>query len=743
MMSLPKGSTELRATRDKARGDEEGRGPTAFRRLGILAMALLLLAVSPRLSATESDLRDRARVIVERIDRRDHFVTNAMIADLEKRARAAKGEARLELLYEALRKSTALRQTDILLVCSERLRAEAEAQGNDRYRVLADAFRIFGQSMSGVLYDTLSELEALLTEETVRTDWRVTAQIRLLIAAVAPPLGQFDSAIRHVNAAFREVPEEGRTAMRLRAELHAALGTLDAQLRDIPGMLTEFEHALDIADGNGWRLDGEALLYNLGNLFMQEGDYETARASFGRLLALSKRSRQAQNRFYALYGLMKVAHNADNPTLSNAYAEQALATMTPPPIFAAAIAQHRGLNLLALGRTKEAAEQLAIAERAITRGPDYGKTVYASYNILLRSRLAEAEGRYKEALDLYKSYANERTRLTRATFAEDVKSIRASLEGALAVERAEHALAESARAMAREEIRIQRLVLVILAFAGLAALAAFLHQRRMARELETSRRRAEAANLAKSRFLANISHELRTPLNAIIGFSEMCLREMAGPLPNAKYKSYAEAIHRSGRHLLAVINDILDLSRVEARRLELEETDVAVAEFVREAQELVAVHAREKAQVIEVDTPSTLPPVRVDGRLMRQAIANLLSNAIKFSPEKSKVTLRAVLGDTGEIAITVSDRGIGMTESEIAIALEPFGQVQSVMTRGHEGTGLGLSLVKTFAELHGGRLEIRSAPGAGTRATIVLPKARVIVESRQTHTEPVASVARA
>ena len=742
MMSLPEGSTELRATRDETRSDQDGQRSPPFRIVGILAMTLLLLAVSPRLSAMEGDLQERAHAIVERIDGGDHFVTSAMITDLDKRARAAGGEARLELLYEALRKSAALRQADILLRCSERLRAEAEAQGNQRYLVLADAFRIFGQSMSGVLYDTLSELEDLLDEETIRTDWQVTAQIRVLIAAVAPPLGQFDSAIRHINAAFREVPQEGRMAMRLRADLHAALGTLDAQLRDIPGMLTEFERALDIAEANGWRLDGEALLYNLGNLFMREGDHESARETFGHLLAVSKRSGQAQNRFYALYGLMKVEHNAGNAEISNAYADQALAAMTPPPLFAAAIAQHRAFNLIALGHPEDAAREVEIAEKALEKGPDYGRTIYSAYNALLRSRLAELSGNYRDALTLYKKYAKESERLTRATFAEDVKSVRASLEGALQMEKAQRMLAESARAVAREEIRIQRLVLIALAFAGLAALAAFLHQRHMARELEASRRRAEAANLAKSQFLANISHELRTPLNAIIGFSEMCLREMAGPLPNAKYKGYAEAIHRSGRHLLAVINDILDLSRVEARRLELEEAEVAVADFVREAQELVAVHARDKAQLIEVDVPSTLPLVRVDARLMRQAIANLLSNAIKFSPAKSTVTVRAGLRDGGEIAITVGDRGIGMSESEIGVALEPFGQVQSVMTRGHEGTGLGLSLVKTFAELHGGRLEIRSAPGVGTRATIVLPQARVIVASPQTHAEPVASAAR-
>ncbi|RMD91029.1 MAG: hypothetical protein D6807_00570 [Alphaproteobacteria bacterium] len=532
-------------------------------------------------------------------------------------------------------------------------------------------------------------------------------------------------------------------AILLRAEAHEALGTLDAQLRDLSGMLLQYRQALDLAEAQSWPLDGEAILYNLGNVFMQEGDHEEARTIFSRMLALAERSGRAENRFYALYGLMKVAHNAEQPALSNSYAEQALATMTPPPVFAAAIAQHRAFNLIALGDPAAAARQVDIAEAAIREGADFGKTIYSSYNTLLRSRLAEIAGDNRKALELYKAYSADRLRLVRDTFAEDVKSIRASLEGALEVEKARRSLAEGARAVAREEIRLQRIALVALGLAGLVALAAFIYQRRMARELETSRQRAEAANIAKSKFLANVSHELRTPLNAIIGFSEMCIREEMGPLENAVYKDYASAIHRSGRHLLALINDILDLSRIEAHRLELDESEVAVADFVGEACELVGGHAAARAGAIRLEGLDGLPPVRADRRLMRQTIANLLSNAIKFSPPQTEVIVSGEVRADGGIAITVADKGIGMTESDLAIALQPFGQVQSVMTRAHEGTGLGLTLVKTFIELHRGRLDIRSAPGAGTRATVILPAARVLAAAEDSPPRAVASGGRA
>ncbi|MFQ5347994.1 MAG: ATP-binding protein [Rhodothalassiaceae bacterium] len=722
--------------------DRERNGKGGWLLRGFAVLALLLAGVSPGMAADESQ-HAAARALVERVAAGNHLVTPGIVDDLVHRAGLATGETRLRLLYQALNRSVALRQENMLLACAERLHKEATAQGNRRYAALADAFRIYGQSYSGVLFDTIAGLEALLAKDENRNDWLVATQIRLLIANVTPPLGQFERAIRHLNAIFAMLPEEGRMATRLRAEAHEALGTLDARLRDLPGMLQQYRQALDLADAQSWPLDGEAILYNLGNVFMQEDDHGEARVIFTRMLALAERSGRAENRFYALYGLMQVAHNAGQPELSEHYAEQALATMPPPPVFAAAIAQHRAFNLIALGDPEAAARQVDIAEAAIRDGVDFGQTIYAIYNTLLRSRLAEIAGDSRTALALYKDYAADRLHFVRDTFAEDVKSIRASLEGALELEKARRALAEGARALARDEIRLQRIALVAVGIAGLAALAAFLYQRRMARELEASRQRAEAANIAKSKFLANVSHELRTPLNAIIGFSEMCVREEMGPLENPAYKEYASAIHRSGRHLLALINDILDLSRIEAHRLELDESEVAVADFVAEACELVGGHDAARADAIRLEGLDDLPPVRADRRLMRQTLANLLSNAIKFSPTQTEVVVSGEVRADGGIAISVVDKGIGMTESDLAIALQPFGQVQSVMTRAHEGTGLGLTLVKTFVELHRGRLEIRSAPGAGTRATVILPAERVLAVAEDSPPRAVASGGRA
>ena len=242
-------------------------------------------------------------------------------------------------------------------------------------------------------------------------------------------------------------------------------------------------------------------------------------------------------------------------------------------------------------------------------------------------------------------------------------------------------------------------------------------------ELMTARDQAETADRTKSAFLATMSHELRTPLNAIIGFSEMMAQEVFGPLGSARYRDYSESIGDSGRHLLAVINDVLDISKVEAGKLELHFESVDLAQLLEECRRLV----RAKAFEVGVDlklVPSTtaLPAVWADAVKLKQVVLNLLSNALKFTARGGRITLRALPVAGEGIYLSVADSGIGMTEEEVALALQPFRQVDNSLTRKFEGTGLGLPLAKALAEHHGGRLEIKSRPGEGTVVTVFLPE---------------------
>ncbi|MPY68899.1 MAG: hypothetical protein GEU92_02310 [Alphaproteobacteria bacterium] len=240
---------------------------------------------------------------------------------------------------------------------------------------------------------------------------------------------------------------------------------------------------------------------------------------------------------------------------------------------------------------------------------------------------------------------------------------------------------------------------------------------------------AAASSQTKSQFLATMSHELRTPLNAVIGFSEVIAKEMFGPVGNGQYLDYAKCIYDSGAHLLGLINDVLDISKLDAGGLEMDDDETDLRQIVDDAVRMVRRQAETARIALAIDIPPDMPRIRADERRLRQVLLNLLSNAVKFTPEDGAMRVVAYRTAMG-VAVSVTDTGIGIASEDIPKALERFGQVDDTLGRRYEGTGLGLPLSKSLMELHGGTLELESTLGVGTTVTITLPAARLI-ETRQ------------
>ena len=250
----------------------------------------------------------------------------------------------------------------------------------------------------------------------------------------------------------------------------------------------------------------------------------------------------------------------------------------------------------------------------------------------------------------------------------------------------------------------------------------------LARELEETRDEAlrkrfeaETANASKTAFLANMSHELRTPLNAILGFSEIIAEECFGPVGSQRYREYAGDIHSSGSHLLSLINDLLDVAKIEAGKMELAPRMLDTHRTFDIALKVIGVRARERRQTLAIEIDPSCPPLFADERALKQILINLCSNAVKFTPEGGRIVVRAEAARSGGFQISVQDNGPGIPREKLDKIFTPFSQVDNRYDRQAGGTGLGLALVRGLAELHGGRAWLESEPGKGCCAYVVLP----------------------
>lgn len=596
--------------------------------------------------------------------------------------------------------------------------ALAKKLGDNELKIYGDLAQATFLSLSGELFAARDKIEATRKfAEDIRDPLGVFFA-EASMAILGPELGNFLEGLSTMSQAVLTLPDT-RRGNRMRMLAYLTLAYTYSGVDEIDATIENYGKALEIAEQEGIAFDRESALFNIASTLNNLKENDLAKKFYRGLGEVIEQTGRDMGRYYVLFGLAWIAYDEESYQESIDLANEALASFSSEPGFNIAFYDLLTVSYARLGDAEKARFYQDKVQSFYKEHPDYQLDENHGSNMLASAYILQAEGKYEEAFELLNDARRELLNSQFEQFQSSITDLRSSLETMLAKQRAEAALEEAQQAYTR-------LAIVLAALIAIGAIVLLMMQQRHNRALKRSMQQAEMANQAKSEFLANMSHELRTPLNAILGFSEMMEHQVFGKLGAPQYDEYVGHINESGKLLLDIINDILDLSKVESGRLVLKEQPINIADLFDDISTLMAPRASAKNVKISLHCPADLPILHGDRRLCKQILLNVVGNAVKFTDRDGTIKLDAEVNRAGSIVVKVKDNGIGMTAEELEVALTPFGQAGSTMTRSHEGTGLGLPLVKSLMELHGGMLELASEKGVGTTVTMLFPAARTL-----------------
>ena len=697
---------------------------------GTLLACVLLLCLPLASTQAASRLTDESRARAE-----------AMLPDIVA-AKFADAHLHIKLLTRRLEKSnTAHDQAEILkeLIFHRIDTAEPEGmtalgdQAVDLGRSLHDIeLEIYGEVARAMAFELDGQLQEakkliLAAKEIAetRSDEIDVYFTRSALAIVESELGDPLQGMLAMTQATLTLPNTPR-GYRMRMLAYLTLAYLYSGVSEIDQMIENYGNALKLAQEQNIAFDRESALFNLAQTLSDLGENGMAKEYFEALNEVIIQTGRKEGRYFVLYGLAWIAYDEEAYDDCIRLATEALDDFNDDAGFDVGLFDLLSTSYARRGDVVKARNFQALVQDYYAKHPDIANTRPEADDQLTEAYILGAEGNYPEAFELMnmarRGLLNDQFHKFRAS----ITDLRSSVTALLEKQQAEAELQDTKTALLR--VMVLLIVFVVVGATGLFAL-----QRRHARALTLSMREAEMANKSKSEFLANMSHELRTPLNAILGFSEMMEHRIFGDLGAKQYGDYVGYINESGRLLLDIINDILDLSKIESGRLNVRDQTVILPELITDVTRLLSPRLTKKNIALTIETPASLPHLCADTRLCKQVLLNIVGNSTKFTKDNGAIQIRADLTGADEIRIEVEDNGIGMSEAELEIALTPFGQVASAHTRSHEGTGLGLPLVESLMKLHGGHMDVRSVKGEGTLVTLTFPADRTLRDNGSHH----------